>query len=35
MRFPIPVAVAVIGLLLFLGSPFLNLHMSLADDRVL
>ncbi|WP_405677551.1 MMPL family transporter [Streptomyces sp. NBC_01511] len=35
MRFPVPVAVAVIGLLLFLGSPFLNLHMSLADDRVL
>ncbi|MEV8364741.1 MMPL family transporter [Streptomyces niveus] len=35
MRFPVPVAVAVIGLLLFLGSPFLSLHMSLADDRVL
>ncbi|MET4924818.1 MMPL family transporter [Streptomyces sp. PSRA5] len=35
MRFPIPVAVAVIGLLLLLGSPFLSLHMSLADDRVL
>ncbi|HEV7896221.1 MAG TPA: MMPL family transporter [Planosporangium sp.] len=35
MRFPIPVATAVIMLLLFLGSPFLNLRMSLTDDRVL
>ncbi|MFT2014259.1 MMPL family transporter [Streptomyces sp. 796.1] len=35
MRFPLPVAAVVIGLLLFLGAPFLDLKMSLADERVL
>ncbi|MER0244822.1 MMPL family transporter [Streptomyces sp. HSW2009] len=35
MRFPLPVAAVVIGLLLFLGAPFLDLRMSLADERVL
>ncbi|MFE6775772.1 MMPL family transporter [Streptomyces sp. NPDC057702] len=35
MRFPVPVATAVIALLLFLGAPFLDLRMSLADERVL
>ncbi|HEX5541782.1 MAG TPA: MMPL family transporter [Micromonospora sp.] len=35
MRFPVPVAAVVIVFLLFLGAPFLNLRMSLADDRVL
>ncbi|MFT2016372.1 MMPL family transporter [Streptomyces sp. 796.1] len=35
MRFPLPIAAAVIGLLLFLGAPFLDLRMSLADERVL
>ncbi|QKW48342.1 MMPL family transporter [Streptomyces buecherae] len=35
MRFPVPIATAVIALLLFLGAPFLDLRMSLADERVL
>ncbi|MBB5937414.1 MMPL family transporter [Streptomyces zagrosensis] len=35
MRFPVPIAAVVIGLLLFLGAPFLDLKMSLADERVL
>ena len=35
MRRPIPVAGAVILLLLFLGAPFLNIAFGLPDDRVL
>nr|WP_069813215.1 MMPL family transporter [Streptomyces sp. TP-A0874] len=35
MRFPLPVAVAVIAVLLVLGAPFLDLRMSLQDERVL
>jgi len=35
MRRPIPVATAVIALLLVLGSPFLGLRLSQPDDRVL
>ncbi|UNS95724.1 MMPL family transporter [Streptomyces tubbatahanensis] len=35
MRFPLPVAGAVIALLLLLGAPFLDLRMSLQDERVL
>jgi len=35
MRRPIPVAAGAIAVLLFLGAPFLNLALSLPDDRVL
>jgi RND superfamily putative drug exporter len=35
MRRPIPVATAVIALLLVMGAPFLGLKLSLPDDRVL
>ncbi len=35
MRRPIPVATAVIALLLVLGAPFLNLRLTQPDDRVL
>ena len=35
MRRPVPIATAVIALLLFLGSPFLGLHLTQPDDRVL
>jgi RND superfamily putative drug exporter len=35
MRRPVPIATAVIVLLLVLGSPFLGLHLSQPDDRVL
>ncbi len=35
MRRPVPVATAVIALLLFLGAPFLNIAFGLPDDRVL
>jgi putative drug exporter of the RND superfamily len=35
MRRPIPVATAVIALLLFLGSPVFGLELGLPDDRVL
>ncbi len=35
MRRPLPVALAVIALLLFLGSPFLGARFGTPDDRVL
>ena len=35
MRRPIPVAAGAIAVLLFLGAPFLNIVLSLPDDRVL
>jgi len=35
MRRPVVVAAAAIALLLFLGSPFRNINLSLPDDRVL
>ena len=35
MRRPIPVATAAIALLLVLGAPFLGLHLTQPDDRVL
>jgi putative drug exporter of the RND superfamily len=35
MRRPIPIATAVIALLLVLGAPFLGLNLSSPDDRVL
>jgi RND superfamily putative drug exporter len=35
MRRPLPVATAVIALLLVMGAPFLGLKLSLPDDRVL
>jgi RND superfamily putative drug exporter len=35
MRRPVPVATGVIALLLVLGSPFVNLHMTQPDERVL
>ncbi|MGH9113445.1 MAG: MMPL family transporter [Acidimicrobiales bacterium] len=35
MRRPIPIATAVIALLLVLGSPFLGLRLASPDDRVL
>jgi RND superfamily putative drug exporter len=35
MRRPVPVATAVIALLLVMGAPFLGLKLSLPDDRVL
>ena len=35
MRRPVPVATAVIVVLLFLGSPFLGIGFGLPDDRVL
>ena len=35
MRRPLPIATAVIALLLFLGAPFLNIKFGLPDDRVL
>jgi RND superfamily putative drug exporter len=35
MRRPIPVAAGAIAVLLFLGAPFLNIDLSLPDDRVL
>jgi putative drug exporter of the RND superfamily len=35
MRRPVPVMIAGIAVLLVLGAPFLQLKMSLADDRVL
>ncbi|HEV7759964.1 MAG TPA: MMPL family transporter, partial [Acidimicrobiales bacterium] len=35
MKRPIPVATAVIALLLVMGAPFLGLKLSLPDDRVL
>jgi putative drug exporter of the RND superfamily len=35
MRRPIPIATAVVGLLLVLGAPFLGLSLSSPDDRVL
>src|SRR5918994_1351321 len=35
MRRPIPIATAVIALLLVLGAPFLGLRLSSPDDRVL
>jgi RND superfamily putative drug exporter len=35
MRWPIPIAAAVIGVLLLLGTPFLRLSVGLPDERVL
>ncbi|MFE9660921.1 MMPL family transporter [Streptomyces sp. NPDC005955] len=35
MRFPLPVGLATVALLLLLGAPFLHLKLSLADERVL
>ncbi|MEV7022098.1 MMPL family transporter [Kitasatospora sp. NPDC093558] len=35
MRRPVPMATAVIALLLLLGSPFLNIKLNLADERTL
>ena len=35
MRRPIPVATAVVALLLFLGAPFLGVEFGQPDDRVL
>jgi uncharacterized membrane protein YdfJ with MMPL/SSD domain len=35
MRFPVPVALAVLGVLLLLGSPFLHASFSTPDVRVL
>jgi putative drug exporter of the RND superfamily len=35
MRRPIPIATAVVALLLVLGAPFLGLNLSSPDDRVL
>jgi RND superfamily putative drug exporter len=35
MRRPVPIMTAAIAVLLLLGAPFLDLRMSLADDRVL
>ncbi|MFD5555170.1 MMPL family transporter [Streptomyces sp. NPDC127068] len=35
MRFPLPVGLAAVALLLLLGAPFLHLKLSLADERVL
>ncbi|MER5769520.1 MMPL family transporter [Streptomyces sp. NPDC001985] len=35
MRFPLPIGLAAVAVLLLLGAPFLNLRMSLADERVL
>jgi RND superfamily putative drug exporter len=35
MRRPVPVATAAIALLLFLGTPFLGVHLTSPDDRVL
>ncbi|HWW52961.1 MAG TPA: MMPL family transporter [Acidimicrobiales bacterium] len=35
MRRPLPIATAIIAILLFLGAPFLNVHFGLPDDRVL
>jgi len=35
MRFPVPIATAIIALLLFLGVPFLGVHFGQPDDRVL
>ncbi|MDP1805123.1 MAG: MMPL family transporter, partial [Acidimicrobiales bacterium] len=33
MRRPVPVAAAVVGVLIFLGAPFLNIAFGLPDDR--
>jgi RND superfamily putative drug exporter len=35
MRRPLPIAVAIVALLLFLGGPFLRVNFGLPDDRVL
>jgi RND superfamily putative drug exporter len=35
MKRPLPIATAVISLLLFLGAPFLGIELGLPDDRVL
>jgi RND superfamily putative drug exporter len=35
MRRPIPIAAAVVAILLVLGAPFLGVHFGLPDDRVL
>jgi RND superfamily putative drug exporter len=35
MRWPVPIAVSVIALLLVLGAPFLNVRFGVWDDRVL
>ena len=35
MRWPVPIAVSVIALLLALGAPFLNVQFGVWDDRVL
>jgi RND superfamily putative drug exporter len=35
MRRPLPIAAAIVGLLLFLGTPFLKVNFGLPDDRVL
>lgn len=35
MRFPVPIAVSVVALLLALGAPFLNVRFGVWDDRVL
>ena len=35
MRRPVPVATAVIAVLLFLGAPFLGIKLGVPDDRVL
>jgi putative drug exporter of the RND superfamily len=35
MRWPVPIAVSVIALLLALGAPFLNVKFGVWDDRVL
>ena len=35
MRRPVPVATAVVVLLLVLGPPFLSVDLGLPDDRVL
>ena len=35
MRRPLPIATAIVALLLLLGAPFLNVHFGLPDERVL
>jgi len=35
MRRPLPIAAAIVALLLFLGGPFLRVNFGLPDDRVL
>jgi RND superfamily putative drug exporter len=35
MRRPLPIAVAIVAILLFLGAPFMKVNFGLPDDRVL